>query len=234
MFRRRVQSQPMPDQPLFVVGDLHGRSDLLDLMLDRVPEDALPIFVGDYVDRGPDSKGVLTRLQQIDRPAVFLKGNHEEMMLTFLADPVAGERWLMHGGAETAESFGVTRASRDGDPQSLAAIATELRAAIGQATLTFLQGLALSHQSGNVFVSHAGAEPALPLDAQPEQALIWGAPSARKKPRRDGAWVVHGHYASSSTIEEGRVNTDSGAYFSDRLTAAHVRDGSVDLVTVEP
>ncbi len=241
MWKRRFTAELDPAQTMFVVGDIHGRLDLLNLMIQRLVAEAAPedqiIFIGDYVDRGPNSAGVLRCLQAFQTTRANTKtllGNHEVMALSFLDDPIGGRRWLRHGGVETLESFGTMNVTENSEDAQIEFAAEVFRAALGPDLITFLKGLELHHSSGNVFVSHAGADPDQSLDAQTERALIWGAPKFRSKPRKDNQWVVHGHYAETApSAENGRISVDTGAYFSNRLTAAKIEPGQVSFITVD-
>ena len=99
--------------------------------------------------------------------------------------------------------------------------------------IDFIEGLRVSHRAGNLFFSHAGADPALPTDEQDIATLLWGCESFRKTDRDDGVWVVHGHFVvERPAAERGRISVDTGAYFSGRLTAARIADGGVTFLQV--
>ena len=216
---------PAPEGELAVIGDLHGRADLLARMFERIEAeqpDATVVTVGDYVDRGPDSRAVLEMVRQ--RPGlVALRGNHEAMMLGFLDDPeLEAQRWLRVGGRETLQSYGITPPDCAADRAPAAAA---LRAALG-GTEDWLRGLPTSWRSGEVLVSHAGADPARSPDDQDEHVLLWGHPAFAQRRRRDGVWVVHGHnVVDSARARGGRVAVDTGAWKTGRLTAAVLAAG---------
>ncbi len=216
-----------PDADLVVVGDVHGRADLLVRVLERAGS-AQIVCVGDYVDRGPNSAGVLRCLQ--DRAdIVCLGGNHEEMMQRFLEDPQGkGARWLKHGGVQTLESFGITRHedARDARDALVTAMGTEL--------VAWLRGLPDRFVSGNVAVVHAGADPLVAIAAQKGATLRWGHPRFQTQARKDGVWVAHGHtvYAQGA-VQQGRIAVDSGAYATGRLTFARISKGDVRFEVVE-
>lgn len=215
-----------PDRPVTVIGDIHGRADLLARVLKQCESQL--ICVGDYVDRGPDSAGVLRMLAA--RPEVIcLMGNHEEMLLSFLDDPVtAGPRWLHFGGAQTVESFGVSAPSDITDPEALQDLALRFRAALGPELEAWLRALPSYWQSGNLAVTHAGADPALPMAAQSTKALRWGHPKFGTEPRRDGLWVLRGHVIyDDPLIEAGAISIDTGAWRTGRLTCAHIGAGEI-------
>lgn len=214
---------------IYAIGDIHGCADALDRLMALICEDEAAgalanrlIFLGDYVDRGPDSRGVVERLIAIgkERPGtVFLKGNHEAAMLDFLAAPVSGGDWLHWGGAETLHSYGVDNVWRR-PPEDLAAA---LGARLPRAHLNFLRNLSLSECRGDYFFVHAGVKPGVPLDAQEEDDLLWireefhDAPA----PARPDKVVVHGHHPVRKPVDAGwRIDIDTGACYGGKLTAA--------------
>ncbi|MEE9427650.1 MAG: metallophosphoesterase family protein [Paracoccaceae bacterium] len=216
-------SFPSPTHPVAIVGDIHGRADLLENLLKKVSEkapDAKVVFVGDYVDRGPDSRKVLDRLRGLDG-AVYLRGNHEVMLLEFLDEPIElGGRWLRNGGINTLESFGI---DLEENPSHGAAISASqrLKAALAEGGEAWLRGLPLTWQSGNLVVTHAGPNPVVPIEQQKEQDLLWGHHRFLRDSRKDGIWVAHGHWIREKAISKGgRINVDTGAWKTGRLTAA--------------
>lgn len=240
LLSRAPRSTPRPDRPMAVVGDLHGRADLLEQMVEMIVAEAGSglslVFVGDHVDRGEDSATVLGLLQTLQNDIwpgemICLRGNHEAMMLAFLDAPErAGPFWIQHGGASTLASFGI--ALPDGTPESLYRTRDTLCAAMPPATLAWLRDLPFSHLSGNVFVAHAGADPNAPLDHQTEESLLWGHPDFLSVGRRDGMWVAHGHYILEEPVAEaGRIAVDTGAYATHRLTAALIDEGVCRFLT---
>lgn len=219
--RDRRGATPAPDAPFTAIGDIHGRDDLLARALARRRDPV--ICVGDYIDRGPDSAGVLRRLHA-QRDILCLAGNHEEMLLAFLADPAGrGRRWLRHGGAETLESFGLAAPDAAAPPGALAEVAGALRHAMGSDLLAWLEALPSVWWSGDVAVVHAAADPARPIEAQDRDVLRWGHRAFPGRARRDGLWVVHGHVVVAAPRVRGRVvSIDTGAWATDRLTLAHI------------
>lgn len=241
-----TQDPPCADRLLYAIGDVHGRIDLLMPLVDRVFQDAVAemtedgvpaelVFVGDVIDRGPDSRSVVELLATIlDWPEIepiFLVGNHELMLLQFLNDPVNGRRWLRHGGYETLVSYGLNRIGDMGDPDQLHRIADDLRGEMGS-HLSFVENLRPWHLNGNVLLTHAGADPLLPPSQQPIEALVWGTPDFLKTRREDGLWVVHGHnVVETPTVRHGRIPIDTGAYKTGRLTALKIKGEEVSFLT---
>ncbi|MBS8227504.1 metallophosphoesterase [Vannielia litorea] len=214
---------PAPEAPFVAVGDIHGRDDLLARLLAKLDADApgLPlVFVGDYVDRGEASAAVLWRLKALcaEGRATCLRGNHEEMMLDFAGGKYP--RWLAFGGLQTLASFGIgAEVSETGGPGLEAAQAALAELLEAEGLLAWLKGLPRYWQSGNVAVTHAGADPARPLNAQ-KTALTMGHPEFFSTPRTDGNWIVHGHYIRDTPeVHPGRIAIDTGAYATGQLTA---------------
>ena len=228
-----------PAETLAVIGDVHGCDRLLAKLLDQVAARAPDrlVFVGDYVDRGEDSAAVLARLHALAKdqsaPSVFLRGNHEEMMLRFLDDPAAnGHRWLRYGGLQTLASYAIGGIGETPDPEQATRARDTLAGKIGPDRLAWLRACPTQFVSGNVAVVHAAADPAIPIAAQPEKTLIWGHPAFLKSPRSDGTWVVHGHTVMPRVEDvAGRIGVDTGAYATGRLSAALIGPGSLEVLT---
>ena len=231
----RFDAPLAPERPLAVIGDVHGRDDLLERLLARVAErlpEAQVVLVGDLIDRGEASAGVLRRMSSRG-DAVCLRGNHEAMCLEFLDEPERyGPRWLFNGGLQTLAIFGVGGVSERSRGEALREARDRLAAAMGGALTAWLRGRPLWWRSGNVVVAHAGADPARPVEGQEEEALLWGHLRFGEMPRVDGLWVVHGHYIlPRPVVEDGRIGVDTGAYATGRLTAALIGAGGVEFVS---
>ncbi|WP_425097724.1 metallophosphoesterase [Tropicibacter sp. S64] len=225
-----------PEEPFYAVGDLHGCDELFLKLLHRLHEEAHPtarlICVGDYVDRGDDSAGLLARLHRMQTGSeglmVCLMGNHERMLLDFLEDPAAhGFRWQRNGGLQTLASYGLRGVPESGSNDDWAGLRDKLARKMGPGLIGWLQDLPLYWQTGNVVVAHAGAEPDLPIEEQGERELLWGRSAFFEKTRGDGLWVVHGHVITRDPkAEQGRIPLDTGAYATGRLTAALIEPQS--------
>ena len=236
---------PQPKMPVYVIGDIHGRLDLFDDLLAKIDLDIgshevggpVLICVGDYIDRGEDSAGVLARMRELNaaQPVSFvcLMGNHERMMLEFLHQPDRRRaRWLKHGGLQTLASFGVGGVTETSSLPALEAAAEELRAAMPDGLEMWMRRLPKVWKSGSLACVHAAANPALPINEQSRHTLLWGHEDFFGTPRTDGLWIAHGHTAMPSPrFEQSRISLDTGAYVSGMLSAARVLpDGSVTFL----
>jgi serine/threonine protein phosphatase 1 len=233
-----IASSPMPERGhLYVIGDIHGRADLLDGVIEQIrrdsearpSNDALTVTLGDYVDRGPDSRGVLDRLSRNPFPTEFiaLKGNHEGMMEAFLDDPSSADLWRRNGGLETLHSYGVA-VDQLMRGKGYEAAADALSAAIPQTHRNFLQSLATSLVVGRYFLCHAGIRPGIPLQRQSEDDLMWIREPFLDSALDHGKIVVHGHTPSEMPeVLPNRINLDTGAFMTGRLTCAALEGGRV-------
>jgi len=245
---------PRPERLTYAVGDIHGRLDLLERMIDEIARDAGTrphdiVFLGDYVDRGPESAGVLRLLHELDtgqsagagqagdngqasQPAqppariTCLMGNHDYMMLHFVADPEDGVNWLLVGGGETMASFGIPSVPLTGGNggsvvERVSAQAAALAAALGDDLTDWLAGRPLWWRSGDLVAVHALTDPEKPMEEQDDEVLLWARPGRDLAPRVDGAWVVHGHTpVAEPTLRARHINVDTGAFRGGPLTAA--------------
>lgn len=231
-----------PDQPFYVIGDVHGCDILLAKLLAQIAAEARPetpqiICVGDYIDRGEDSAAVLRRMHLLSLKGAdtmtCLLGNHEEMMLDFLDNPEKkGARWLRNGGLQTLASFKIGGVSQNTSGPALVQARDQLLGALGDELTDWLRALPTMWSSGNVTVVHAGADPEVPLSNQSRKTLIWGHAAFAVTPRSDGQWVMHGHTITPKIqAEQGRIGVDTGAYATGRLSAVRIsREGLQVLV----
>lgn len=226
----------------FAVGDIHGRADLLARMLDRLEaqtfaDNAKPIvvFLGDYVDRGPDSAEVIDLLLT-GRPEGFerrfLKGNHEEGLLNFYSDPVGGRAWLTHGGLETLGAYGVQPLPSLGASTGEIARAGEaFRQKLPDAHLRFFNRLERYVSLGDYAFVHAGIDPGRSLEAQADRDLFWIRDRFLESDKRTKHRVVHGHTpVERPYCDARRVAIDTGAYFSGVLTAVRLEGAEISFL----
>ena len=211
---------------VYAVGDIHGRADLLRILLDMIQEDAARapagpqrriVFLGDYVDRGPDSKGVIDTLLA-KAPAGFsachLSGNHEDMLLTFLDRPESGSHWLWNGGNETLRSYGVDTES------DLPALRDRFRAALPTPHYDFLRTLRMHEVIGDYAFVHAGVRPGVAIADQDPADLLWIRDEFLTSDAEFGKVVVHGHTPTRQPVlAANRIGLDTGAFSSGHLSA---------------
>ncbi len=230
--RRPLEDPDAPRVPhntrVYAVGDIHGRLDLFDALAEAIEADdaargaadTTVILLGDLVDRGPDSAGVIeaARWWQQRRSVRILAGNHEEMFLKGFDSVDVLRHFLRHGGKQTIASFGVPRSAlANADVEEVQAL---MRAAVPQSTRDFVQSFEDMVRLGDYLFVHAGIDPETPLDSQRVGDLRWIREPFLSHPDPYGAVVVHGHTISDEPEDRGnRIGIDTGAYASGRLTA---------------
>jgi serine/threonine protein phosphatase 1 len=239
-----VQKNAKPRVPrgirVYAIGDIHGRIDLLGEAFDRIDSSldaypikhALHIFLGDYIDRGPNSREVIDAVLARKRrhAVVSLKGNHESYAIQILSDPSILSEWSQSGGVNTLLSYGVKPSTRD-DPQQDKDVATAFSQALPESHRNFIQSLALSFTCGDYFFTHAGVRPGVPLNEQREQDLLWIREDFLLHEEDFGKIVVHGHTpAAEPDIRHNRINIDTGAYATGRLTCLVLQDDKVGII----
>ena len=212
----------------YVIPDIHGRYDLLSDALTDISarsggEAGAIVTIGDYVDKGPDSKAVIDRLLRGVADGwrfVALKGNHDAMMVQALRDPAKMPSWMAKGGDAALASYG-------GDP-----------AAVPQTHIAWLDQLRLMHVDAHRVYVHAGVDPETPLDRQSEATLLWKRYPKGFAGGFGNLHVVHGHdnFPDGPLLFEGRTNLDTLAWRTGRLTVGVFDDdrpgGPVDFIVV--
>lgn len=225
----------MPEgQRWYVIGDIHGRRDLFEALAAAIDSDDLAgeaaettaVLLGDLVDRGPDSAGVvaLARTWQQRRAVRLLAGNHEEMFLDSFEDGEMLRHFLRHGGRETVLSYGIDRARYNA--MSLEELQAEMARIVPAEDRAFLADAEEWIEAGDYLLVHAGINPAAPLGEQRRSDLLWIR--NRFLDHRDAFShvVVHGHTIFDEVEDAGtRIGIDTGAYRTGRLTAL-VLEGS--------
>lgn len=235
---RFKSSTPKPRLPsgvrIYAVGDIHGRADLLarnfaaidaDLHLRPVAR-AIEVYLGDYVDRGPNSRGVLDLLieRRGARETMCLKGNHEAFMLDVLAEPRKLADWRLFGGLPTLLSYGL-RPSVNPGPDEQADLVAGLAVAMPAEHLGFLRDLQSSFSIGDYYFVHAGVRPGVALEAQRDEDLLWIRDEFLNSSADFGKYIVHGHTpVAEPEIHPNRVNIDTGAYATGKLTLLAMQD----------
>jgi serine/threonine protein phosphatase 1 len=231
---------------LYAIGDIHGHLDLLRAAHDRIADDmarngpGAVVHVGDLVDRGPDSRGVIEYLIQgiaAGQDWLVLKGNHDRMFTRYLRDPFEPEPGLradlgwMHpklGGPATLQSYGVTNPA----DRPVAKVHADAIAAVPAAHVDFLTSCPTLHQTGELALVHAGIRPGIPLDQQSETDLVWIREPFLIETSSFGPLIVHGHTAIDEATHYGnRLNLDSGAAYGGPLSAVVIEGREAALLT---
>lgn len=216
------------DRRIYCIGDIHGRLDLLDRTLGRITadlaaapaRDMLFVFLGDYIDRGPSSAGVIDRLSALSDivPTVFLRGNHESVFIDFLWQPRVLPFWKSMGGYPTLMSYGIVPPLQPTERDCLR-VAEALQVAMPDSHRTFLESLQTTHTEGDYLFVHAGLRPGRPVATQDEHDLLWIREAFLNSTLRHERFVIHGHTpVSEPELRPNRINIDTGAFASGRLT----------------
>lgn len=221
------------DQPIYAVGDLHGHPDQLERVIALIDDDggsdAQVVFLGDYVDRGPDSAGVIEGLVdglESGRNWITLKGNHDRFFEWFMEDHpkqdphmIIGYNWFHEriGGLTTVGSYGVKFRGQT----RIKDLHIQMKEVVPSAHLTFLKRLSLFHETDGIFFVHAGIRPGIPLDQQDEEDLLWIRHEFLEDRGRHPKLIVHGHTPIDRARHYGnRVNLDTGAGYGDPASVA--------------
>jgi serine/threonine protein phosphatase 1 len=236
LFNFAARMQPRADKVpdgvrVYAIGDIHGRLDLLDELLARIDADdrvrgsgprTQYIFLGDLIDRGPDSRGVVERLRTLAEQGMnarFLMGNHEEVFLRAIGGDIRALRFLVRiGGRETLRSYGISEEDyRSLDFEELAALATQK---VPAAHLAFLERFENMIALGDYLFVHAGLKPGVALEDQARSDLCWIREEFLNHRDSFGKMVVHGHSITQDIdVRANRIGIDTGAFASGRLTA---------------
>lgn len=223
---------------VYAIGDIHGCAEQLahlhamiraDLA-ERPTESVALVHIGDYVDRGPDTAGVIAHL--VAGPpvpgatVVNLLGNHEHTMIEALSgDRAAATDWLFAGGRSSLESYGV-------DPDSPR---ETWAAAVPDSHQAFLRGLTLMHREGGYAFVHGGVRPGVPLDQQARDDLLRLRAAFLYSERDFGAVVVHGHTpVKAPVVKHNRIAIDTGAVFGGPLTCVVLEADRMGFITADP
>ncbi len=215
---------------IYAIGDIHGRLDLLDALLTKIDDDdasrepakTILVILGDLMDRGPDSRGVINRMMQIDAVSdriIFLSGNHEELMIRAWE----GERTIMGtfnraGGKETLMSYGVP--AEQYDAWDLGHAMDALQELVPAEHIQFLKGFRNWYKAGDYLFVHAGIRPGIDIEDQTAEDLRWIRGGFLDVDDDFGAMVIHGHTITKTVDERhNRIGIDTGAYGSGVLTA---------------
>ena len=236
LFKRANSAQfeivaSIPDgHRIYAIGDIHGRDDLLEQLLDQIASDDMSrphvhttlVFLGDLVDRGADTRGVVSRLMALEKSAistVFLKGNHEELLLRVCeGDEKVAAAFSRVGGRETLLSYGVSEQDYDRcEIKDIPALAAEY---VPQAHRDFLNSFIPRWRAGDYLFVHAGITPGVAIEDQNDTDMRWIREQFTQSEADHGVMVVHGHTVTDDIDEQfNRIGIDTGAYASGKLSA---------------
>jgi serine/threonine protein phosphatase 1 len=234
---RSKQAFAPAETRIYAVGDIHGRVDLLIDALDRIDDDihrrpisrTIEVFLGDYIDRGPDSKSVIDHLavRMVRRHAICLRGNHEQLLEQFLRDPEAIRDWVQLGAMQTLASYGIALTDRSNRITPFALQQQFLRR-FPRTHELFLQCLRDSFSCGDFLFVHAGIRPGVPLARQDPEDLRWIREEFLQSSVDHGKIVVHGHTpVNHPEFHNNRINIDTGAWRSGVLTTIAIEGADV-------
>lgn len=229
---------------VYCIGDIHGYGYLLTRLQDLIVQDANEhlyddctiVYVGDYVDRGLQSKQVIDHLisvpmEQKGFKSIHLKGNHEDLFLEFMENPNRDRlTWLSNGGQETCRSYGVDLTRHNRENSSFEEMAADLASLVPEEHKKFLKSLKIYHletlgDEKYLFV-HAGIRPGVPLDQQRPEEMMWIRHLFLNSPVDHGYRVVHGHTPNKEPeVYANRINVDTGVFYTGRLTAVVLEEG---------
>ncbi len=229
---RRLPAEAIPalqaGRRIYAVGDIHGFADRLESLLGMIVADlaaspsveAEMVFLGDYIDRGPNSAAVLDRLSRQDVPLAFvaLRGNHEALLLDALADPAGMAHWCRSGGDATLASYGIDL-ERHASRKALTRARTALLERMPDPHRRFLADTALHYVASPYTFVHAGLRPGVPLDRQSVDDLLWIRDEFFRAASQVDGVVVHGHTPRPQPENEPhRINVDTGVFKFGTLT----------------
>lgn len=217
-----------PGQRAYAIGDIHGRLDLFDRLialieaddLERGPAETTVVLLGDLVDRGPDSAGVIERARRWARQRTvrFIGGNHEEMFLAAFERDEALRLFLRYGGKETLLSYPIDQQTYD--RATLAELREIMPLVVPAEHRAFMCAMEPHVRIGDYLFAHAGIRPGVPVEDQQRSDLCWIRGEFLDDPRDHGFVVVHGHTITDAVeTKANRIGIDTGAFASDRLTA---------------
>lgn len=215
---------------VYAIGDIHGRFDLLTALAADIakdleaspPQKSVEIFLGDYIDRGPSTREVVDWLIETPPLAderICLMGNHEDLLLKVLDDGEAMSNWIFNGGSETIVSY-LSGTVRRRDFDTTEALRLAFLEALPEGHRSFYRSLKRMISYGGYLFVHAGLRPGTPIEKQDPEDLIWIREPFLNSSADFGTIVVHGHTpVTEPEVKPNRINIDTGAVFSNRLTA---------------
>lgn len=242
-----TQARGAPGSVLYAIGDVHGRADLLAPLVAAVRADAalnacerppILLFLGDYVDRGPDSRGVIDQIIALQTEGAFrvlpLRGNHDQYLLDFLTTPEHAQSWMDYGGAATLLSYGVRPPLTRTDPDAWVEARDEFVALFPPSHRVFFERTTLAATFGDFVFVHAGVRPGVELaDQTPTDLMTIRRTFLKSDPPLPGRVVVFGHTPfAKPSLSKGRISVDTGAYATNVLSAVKIVDNRVSFLQV--
>jgi serine/threonine protein phosphatase 1 len=231
-----------PGERVYAIGDIHGSLLQLETLVRRIEEDIAQhpgikgrlVFLGDYIDRGPFSKGVIEFVLHglpASLNAFFLRGNHEDMILRFLkGDMPAGEGWLQYGGIATLLSYGIAPPATV-TPETMAELQKNMQACIPPEHLKFFADAKLYLILGDYCFVHAGIKPSVAMSDQSQDDFLWIRKEFLVSQADHGKMIIHGHNISlEPDIRSNRIGIDTGAYATGRLTCLVLQDDKQHMI----
>lgn len=224
-----VEASLPPGLRVYCIGDIHGRNDLLNGLLSKIMADQVGyqgqlqvVYVGDYIDRGMNSKEVVELLANqhcFSNESIFIRGNHEQALLHFLDDDSVGPAWLSFGGLATLASYGVAMAKMPTKRQDYIDLQQRLKEHLPEHHEQFLRKTIFSYQVGSYFFVHAGINPKYSITRQNVDDLMWIRDEFVSSKKNFEKIIVHGHTVSEKPeFRSNRIGIDTGAYASGVLT----------------
>ena len=214
---------------IYCIGDIHGRVDLLQQIHKSIQKDVAGfqgtrklIYLGDYIDRGENSRDVIDLLTKQPLPefdSVYLRGNHEQSMLDFLDQAKVGRNWFTYGGLATLVSYKVKLSKLPTQKSDFEEIQTNFRALVPQSHIDFLERTEVSCAFGSFYFVHAGIRPGVPLKKQRSEDQLWIREEFIRCKKPYEKIIIHGHTISDEPdFNDNRIGIDTGAYISGKLT----------------
>ena len=237
---KRAQARLPKGIRVYAIADVHGRADLLDQAFRRIDADLashpgseiIEVFLGDYVDRGPYSREVIDLLikRGRDRMAICLTGNHETYLSEFLSNPAAFDNWKQYGGLTTLRSYGV-RGPANPKPSEQSELSLELNRRMPSSHRGFLDSLKPFFTCGDFFFVHAGVRPGVSLAKQNINDLLLIRQEFLSHEGDFGKIIIHGHTpVREPDVRSNRINIDTGAYATGKLTCLRLEDDQISFV----
>lgn len=230
---------------VYAIGDIHGRLDLLQKMHLLIVEDAKDfagvrkalVYLGDYIDRGPQSRETVEHLIGDPLPdfeRFYLMGNHERALLDFLSDSRSGRAWMAYGGGATLYSYGIAIEGPRMEAETLERAQEKFRACLPPRHLEFYQRLSLMHLEGDYLFVHAGVRPGVPLARQQEKDVLWIRGDFLESEESLDKVIVHGHtIITVPEVKKNRIGIDTGAFASGKLTCVALEGETARFLDTE-